>query len=476
MHTKKQIWMICIGIGLPVLLIAVLLVTGVGSAPDLPVTPLGYENRIFSKDRVHSIDIYIEDWDDFFQSCPQEVYSDCTVIIDGEQFDRVGIRATGNSSLSQVEELGSCRYSLKLEFDHYDTEQRYHGLDKLNLNNLIYDNTMMKDYLAYQLMTELGVAAPLCSYTKVYVNERSLGFYLAVEAIEESFLQRNYGNDYGKLYKPDADRSDLIKEPTPFTEKEPPQLSEEALEQAGSDGKHPQDVKLQYLGENPERYPNIFDNAKTPITEEDKARLIQSLKQLSTGKKLKHTVDIEAVTRYFAIHTFICNDDSYTGSTVHNYYLYEKDGKLSMLPWDYNLAFGGIPTGSVASVVNRSIYNPVSGGTYTDRPMLSWILNSKKYTWLYQRYLIVLLDLDLEKMVQQTRRMIAPYVLRDPTKFCTYAEFESGVDALLQFLELRAESVQLQLLGKPANVEVGEFNLTAMGGVGSLGQPTKNHP
>ena len=25
---------------------------------------------------------------------------------------------------------------------------------------------------------------------------------------------------------------------------------------------------------------------------------------------------------------------------VHNYYLYEKDGKISMIPCDYNLSFG----------------------------------------------------------------------------------------------------------------------------------------
>lgn len=31
---------------------------------------------------------------------------------------------------------------------------------------------------------------------------------------------------------------------------------------------------------------------------------------------------------------------------IHNYYLYEEDGQLSMIPWDYNLAFGGFSAGS----------------------------------------------------------------------------------------------------------------------------------
>ena len=52
-------------------------------------------------------------------------------------------------------------------------------------------------------------------------------------------------------------------------------------------------------------------------------------------------MDIESVISYFVAHNFVCNFDSYTGSMIHNYYLYEDGGLLSMLPWDYNLAFGG---------------------------------------------------------------------------------------------------------------------------------------
>lgn len=518
MSIKKRILAIGSAAGILASLIALLLLTGIGAVPDLQSTPIGYEDRIFKTDRIHSIEIYMDDWEGFLETCVDEKYTNCTVVINGERFENVGVRAKGNSSLTTVTEMGSCRYSLKLEFDHYDSEQSYHGLDKLNLNNLIHDNTMMKDFLVYRMMRELGTPAPLCSYTKVYVNEKSLGLYLAVEAIEESFLMRNFGSDYGALYKPDA-QSDEDQQAAPPVSNEPPMLQGEALRLALEQQRIPtdrlgvtdwnavtmdslpellkqlpgvdvpalmqalgasatqskddgplKDVKLQYLGDDPDRYPHIFDNAKTDITESDKNRLIQSLKQLSTGENLKNAVDIEAVIRYFAVHTFVCNEDSYTGPTVHNYYLYEKDGKLTMLPWDYNLAFGGIPTGSAASVVNSPINNPVAGG-YEDRPMLAWILEDRDYAWLYQRYHMEVLNLDTESWIDLTRQMIAPYVMRDPTKFCTYEEFEDAVKALKQFLELRAESVQQQLLGKPANVDVGDLDLSAMGGI-SGSQPS----
>ena len=92
-----------------------------------------------------------------------------------------------------------------MEFRHeWKHEISYHGLDKLSLNNIIQDNTYMKDYLTYQMMGYFGVDAPLCSYVYITVNGEDWGLYLAVEGLEESFLERNYGSDYGELYKPDS--------------------------------------------------------------------------------------------------------------------------------------------------------------------------------------------------------------------------------------------------------------------------------
>ena len=123
------------------------------------------------------------------------------MVIDGESYKNVAIRAKGNTSLSSVRQLGSQRYSFKIEFDHYDSGKTYHGLDKLCLNNLIQDNTMMKDYLVYRLMGNFGVASPLCSYVYITVNGEDWRLYLAVEAVEDAFLERNYGKEAGELYK-----------------------------------------------------------------------------------------------------------------------------------------------------------------------------------------------------------------------------------------------------------------------------------
>ena len=241
------------------------------------------------------------------------------------------------------------------------------------------------------------------------------------------------------------------------------------------------DVKLLYTDDDYDSYRNIFDNAKTDITDDDKDRLIQSLKTLNQGEDIASVVDVEEVLRYFVVHNFVCNFDSYTGSMIHNYYLYEENGVLSMIPWDYNLAFGGFQGGSDAtSMVNYPIDSPVSGGSMDDRPMIAWIFNDETYTQqyhdLFAQFLTEYFDsVTIAAEFDRVVELISPYVEKDPTKFCTYEEFQTGVATLKEFCQLRAESVQGQLDGtipatsdgqqadSSALVDASHLNISDMG-------------
>ncbi len=529
MSTHKQIDKICCGVMLFTLIVTAVFINGerLGIMPVM--AQAGYASRLFDDSRVHSIDIVMEDWDSFLDTCENEEYSACSVVIDNEAYKNVGIRAKGNTSLSQVKEYGNDRYSFKIEFDCYEKGNSYHGLDKISLNNIIQDNTYMKDYLTYKMMGDFGVAAPLCSYVYITVNGEDWGLYLAVESVEESFLARNYGNGYGNLYKPDSmdmgggrgngdkfdregmeeffggargenrkDAGEMPEMPDAGASPEfpggfedgeipelpggmggfePGEMPEGGPPQFGGMFKGSSDVLLQYTDDASDSYKNIFDNAKTDITGTDKKRLIASLKKLGQGEDIEDVVDVEAVIRYFVVHNFVCNFDSYTGSMVHNFYLYEKDGQLSMIPWDYNLAFGGFEAQSDAdgnggsnanSMVNFPIDSPVSGGSVEERPMLAWIFNNEEYTQMYHQYFQEFLDSYFadgyfEEMISSVKEMIAPYVEKDPTKFCSYEEFEKGTDTLKQFCLLRTESISGQLAGTiPSTSEGQQQDKTAL--------------
>ena len=182
MSTSKHIDRICIIAVVAALLISVLFMNGAALGIQAQAKTMGYEDRLFDTTMVHTIDIVIDDWDAFLTTAQSEEYSVCDVVIDGEAFRNVGIRGKGNTSLSTVSSMDSDRYSFKIEFDQYDSTKSYYGLDKLSLNNMIQDNTMMKDYLTYQMMNEFDVAAPLCSYVYITVNGEDWGLYLAAAA------------------------------------------------------------------------------------------------------------------------------------------------------------------------------------------------------------------------------------------------------------------------------------------------------
>ena len=524
MTTHKHFDKICCSFLAAILLLTLLFVNGQKLGVQASGLEMGYEARLFDTSRMHTIEIVMDDWDAFLDTCTNEEYANCTVVIDGEAYKNTGIRAKGNTSLTQVAAYGNNRYSFKLEFDHYNSQSTYYGLDKLCLNNLIQDNTYLKDYLVYQMMAQAGAAAPLCSFVNISVNGEVWGLYLAVEGIEEAFLTRSYGSDYGCLYKPDSmdmgggapdmdDFPDMAGSAPDMNDAAPdmaggapdmgdfpdmagsaPDMNDAAPDMAGgapdmgSRAMGSDDVLLKYIDDDPDSYPNIFDNAKTDITTADQNRLIASLKALSSGSNLTETVAIDQVIRYFVVHNFVLNFDSYTGSMIHNYYLYEEDGRLAMLPWDYNLAFGGFSTGtSAGSLVNYPIDTPVSGGDTADRPMLAWIFQNEEYTKLYHQYMEEFIteyfDSGLfSRQIDTLKELLSPYVAEDPTKFCTYEEFETGIDTLKEFCLLRSESISRQLEGSLGStsdtqeaaslVDVGDLDISDMGTM----QLTQNSP
>lgn len=526
MSAHKSIDKICVIITVITLVITVIFCNGQALGIEKSAHAVGYENRLFDRSKVHTIDIVMDDWDGFIEKAESEEYSACNLVIDGEAVKNVGIRGKGNTSLSSVKNMDSSRYSFKIEFDQYENGKSYHGLDKLCLNNIIQDNTYMKDYLAYTLMYDFGVDAPLCSYAYITVNGEDWGLYLAVEAVEDSFLERNYGSNYGDLYKPDAmsfgggrgngkdfsmtdfmeeNSDDEDSEDTESTSKasdgmpdfgggdfDPSQMfggdmpdfgNGEMPDMSGSFdmskmpggggfggfGMGSDDVKLKYTDDDFDSYSNIFNNAKTTVTKADKKWLIKALKNLTEQSDLEDTVDVDEVIRYFIVHNFLVNGDSYTGQMIHNYYLYEKNGQLSMIPWDYNLAYGSFMGGNASSSVNSPIDTPVSNGM-SDRPMIAWIFSSEEYTEQYHKLFSEFLEsVDFEKLVSETASLIDKYVEKDPTKFCTYDEFKTGVEAISKFCTLREKSISGQLDGTiPSTTDGQKADSTALIDCGDL--------
>ncbi len=438
----------------------------------------------FDKTKVMSISISVEPtkWEEMLDNAQNEEYISADITINGEAITNVGIRPKGNSSLNAIaRDEETDRYSFKVKFDEYVDGQTWQGLDKLVLNNNYSDATSMKEYISYDIMNFIGVDSSLYSYADISVNGETWGLYLALEDVDSGFLERTK-NGEGELYKPETDMMDIGGErlenmPEPQAGKDgqmqpPNQVAKgegdtttnetvDDLSVAQNDqndqrgpgmGGTDNGVSLIYTDDEISSYSDIFDNAETKTTEEDNKRVIEAIKNLNAGTELETYVDVDQVLRYLAAHTIVVNLDSYSSNMAHNYYLYENNGQISMIPWDYNMAFGGFMASDASSIVNFPIDTPVSGVELEDRPMIAKLLEVPEYKETYHKYLQEIIDGyftngKFEETVDSINSLISSYVEKDPTAFVSYDEYQKAVVEFKKLGALRGESVEGQLDG-----------------------------
>ena len=506
MSTSKYLDKICIIITTLAVLLTVVFMNGKRLGIESVGGANGYEDRLFDTSYVHEINVVMNNFDDMCGKADKTWY-DCDAVIDGEKFSNISIRIKGNAG--EVQSLGSVKYSFRIGFDHRNSMESYHGLNKLDLNNSAGDRTFMKDFLIYEAMAGAGVPSPLCSYAFLTVNGKDVGLYQAVECIDDSFLMRNFGKNYGNLYKPECEETAYEKtihsvgrdpqvdsgdidivgrsdensgrdvtfddpmehiDPSVFVHGAPDvgppaessasdntsaEKPDDAEKESGSTIAivKPDDIKLIYIDDDPESYPNIFGNAAQNVNGRDRAELIKSLKTLSTEKDVSPAVDTEEVIAYFAVHNFVVSWNSYTGETADNYCLYEKNGHLSMLPWDYSSAFGTYRSEDASRMVNYPIDTPLLRGLSGKRPMFDWIMKDQRYVTAYHSAMRELIDRysgdnDISFKLKETETMLIPYIERDQNKFASETAFQKGVDTLISFWKMRSESVRAQLDGE----------------------------
>ncbi|ABX41090.1 CotH kinase family protein [Lachnoclostridium phytofermentans] len=482
-----------------------------------------YQKRLFG-DEIITLDIQVDgsDWQSLLDNAQAKEWISADLIINGEKFSGVGVRTKGNSSLSSaITSDGGGRYSLQFKLNKYIKGQTYYGLDTFCINNMMGDATYMKDYLSYEIMNYIGVATPLTNYASVTVNGEDYGFCVALERYEEAFLDRAYSTSAGQLYSVKmgmgmrGNFEDMQQDGENGFPGRGEALNNEGFpdrQQNGNFGDRSQGDgginfedrqqgggigmggfggqgggSLVYTDDNISSYSAIFENAVfNNASKKDKKRVITALENLNTGTDLEKYFDVDEILRYFAAHTVVVNLDSYISNMAQNYYIYERDGKLSILPWDYGLAFGGFQSGGASSVVNFPIDTPVSGVSMEDRPLLNMLLEVDEYKERYHSYLQQIVEGYFEsglfeKKINELDVKISEYVKNDVSAYYTYDQYKESLPNLIELGHLRAESIKGQLNGTIPSTSNGQnadnsalidaegVNLSALGSMGAGG-------
>lgn len=334
------------------------------------------------------------------------------------------IRPKGNTSLTSIaSDPTTDRYSFKLEFDHYVDGQTCFGLDKLILNNNYTDATNMKEALIYDMHQYLGADASLYNYAKLSVNGEYWGVYLALEAVEDSFLLRNYGAQDGELYKPDSmnigggkDFGDFNADDIDFGDLDlgdmtPPDRNAAPAEQkTAAAGERPADdfgfgggkggfsmsgggADLNYTDDELDSYETIWDGEITDTTKADHKRVVTALKNISEGNDLEDYMDVD---------------------------------------------------------------NAFSGTTFFDTLMENETYHSQYYAYLQQLVSEYIDGGGFDVFYTRVRSQIDALVESDPTAFYSYDGYLTAAETLYQVVKLRGQSIQGQLDGTIPSTEAAQ--------------------
>lgn len=355
-----------------------------------------YYADFFAEDCVHELYIEISeaDWQAILDKPEAKEYCSVNVTIDGEAVSNAGFRTRGNSSLRMSLRRHSVRYPFRLKFDEYVDNQRFLGLDELILTNSNDDPSYLREYLGYEAFRQLDMEAPLVTFFNLYINGELHGLYVGVEAVDNRYLNRAFGEHRGNLYE--AGLQATLE----------PEMNLKLMEQKKGQDKSKSDI----------------------------AELVRVIEEMPLGEKgeIERVLDVDSVLRYFAGNAVIHNWDDYAGRFSHNYYLYNRNGLFYMIPWDMNESFlQSQAFYRESDGARQDIATPLTGGaTPETRPLVGKLLAVPEYNQRYLAYCDILrqwLDSVPETLARLQAR-IQDSAENDPTSFFSYEEFSRQYD------------------------------------------------
>lgn len=292
------------------------------------------------------------------------IHVPCSVTYNGREWNKVGVRFKGNSSLMRANMEGSKKVSLKLDFDEYEDQypelknQRFYGFKQLNLNSNFNDTSFIRELVASKIYQSFGLVAARAVPCEVYIDfgegSQYYGLYTIVEEVDDSVIKTQFKDGSGNLYKPE-ERAGSFAEGT-FEQSE-------FYIKNGKKGADYSDVEALYT---------ILNSTERISNEE------------SWKNKLEAAFDVDVFLKWLAVNSTIQNWDTY-GNMAHNYYLYNnpQTNKLTWIPWDHNEAFQD----------GMNSYNPGQlGSVGAEWPLISYIISIDEYREKYNNYLDELIN------------------------------------------------------------------------------------
>ena len=303
----------------------------------------------------------------------------------------VGARLKGSGSFRPL----TGKSAFKIKFNEFVAGQRFLGLRKLTLNNMVQDRSMIHEVLAYEAFRSVDVAAPRAGYAYVRVNDDDYGLYLNVETLDAVSLPRWFD-------------------------------STQHLYEGEPHGVFGTDVTPGNAG--------AFEVDEGSETDRSDLEALIAAANDDVGDwsdGMAGVADLEQMTRMWAVEKYTGHWDSYSGGALYfnpnNYYLHsDATGVFRMLPWgtdqtweaDQHLAFDG--AGSLMfneCLADSSCFAMYRNAVQTARDTVA--------------------GLNLDALAVSESTLLAPWQEMDPRREYSLADIAAEVSSTRAFIAAR---------------------------------------
>ncbi len=360
-------------------------------------------DNVFAGTKVHTIKLRFPQpryWDSLttYYSKGDEQYIAASAVIDGVQYDSIGVRLKGNSSYSHPNN----KKSFRLSFDEYRDGQRWDDLKGVHLNNFFSDPSFMREKIHLDFCRDAGIPAPRANYAEVYINDTLFAFYSLIEHVDKRFLGTRFGNKDGNLFK--------------------------AVDAFGGGNQLLSDFR--WYGAATSSYTSRYE-FKTDESTTGWSQLVEFLDTLNNSAaidaSLPKKLDMTTFYRAMASDLLFANLDSYI-SSGRNFYVYfdPVTGKLQWIIWDTNMSFGGFSQNGIAPETLSITYSAAN------RPLVGKIFGSaalkKEYLQAFCTLFTTYFSSDrIFPHIDSVATIIRPYVYADTRKMYNNAQFETNI-------------------------------------------------
>lgn len=312
-------------------------------------------------------------------SSTEPKYAAVSLKFNGKEWQKVGFRLKGNSSLSSIWRGGIYKLPFRMQFDEFEEQypdikdQRFYGFKDVSMSPAFKDNSLIREKVASDIFRMAGIPAAQTAFYKVYINFgdglKYCGVYTMIEAIDDTMLKSQFGEKKGNLYKPESTFQTFSQ--TQFEKKSNEDLADWSDIQA----------TITAL------------NAPTRTSNPTIWR-----------ENLEKTFNADHFIKWLAINTTLVSWDTY-GAMAHNHYLYNHSSKKFMwIPWDNNEALTS----------NARVQLSLSG-VANNWPLINYVANDPVYYAKYKAYVKdfndnIFTTTKMNDIFDKATTLITPYV------------------------------------------------------------------